>query len=111
MREKRNSVLQWELLVLVSFAPRRLPSLDLFFGEDSDDLLVLEEAAELVIAATAVGVDFIARLSPAPPGRWPASWRAFFSRSSLGNSRDTTSPAERPSWISAKKKSETPTFT
>jgi len=45
------------------------------------------------------------------PGRFPPACCAFFSRSAFGSSKDTTSPSESPSWISAKKKSETPTFT
>src|SRR5215203_1244471 len=35
------------------------------------------------------------------PGRLPASWRAFFSRSSLGNSSETISPSARPFCTSA----------
>jgi len=53
---------------------------------------------------------------PAPatspcPAPTLTNWRIFFSRSSFGSSKATTSPSFSPSWISAKKKSETPTLT
>src|SRR4051794_19472505 len=91
-----DSKAQWVLLPVSALV--RGPAEGFVFGEESEELL---------LTAAGGGLDRVTGGAPtfgaeaSPPGRWPASWWTFFSRSSLGNSNETTSPAARPSWISA----------
>src|ERR1035441_2295038 len=107
---KRDPV-RWGPLVrpgLDTLTPAELP-----FGVLSKLELPAAEALLLLVRVPLAGAaGFVAAVPESPPlFFWTATCFAFLSRSSLGISIETISPALRPSWISAQAKSETPTLT
>src|SRR6266853_4644595 len=98
----------WELAGLGQCVLPPLPTaLGVAVGATAGALLVEASVPLLVVRTVLVVVRGCGRGDDVPPstfpGRWLASSRDFLSRSSLGISSDTTSPALIPSWISAKK--------
>src|ERR1035441_146368 len=115
MARRRSSDLrdpfQWGPLVRPGFdtlTPAELP-----FGVLSKLELPPAEALLTLVRVPLAGAAGFAAAAPVTPPLffWTATCLAFFSRSSLGSSSETTSPALSPSWISAQAKSETPTLT
>src|SRR6516165_6244917 len=85
--------------------PAARPAVGELTGSDlegtSDGMLVVPRVAALVRSVPGVTCGLDAGAACSLLGFWTANCWVFFSSSSLGNSRDTVSPAFKPSWISA----------